>query len=112
MVVIVKHSNVKDNYKRGKELGKLVLNHTPKTVAVLQLGGSLHDVLVDAYRYTNSIDEAWYKNPDISVDEEAQKGCRSTSIGDVIEVCGVAYMVDSFDFLCLDDLAEKEAQGV
>ena len=106
MEVRVKHSDIQreDSCKRGEELAKIILKQTPKTVAILELGGKLNDVLNEAYRLTNSIGSAWYKNKEISVSEEAINGCRSTSIGDIVEVCGVSYMVDSVGYICLDDI--------
>ena len=72
------------------------------TVADLELGGSLTSILDEAWRLTNSVDEAWYENTDILMDEATRKGCRSSSVGDVIEVAGESYMVAGFGFKHID----------
>ena len=62
------------------------------------MGGTLNKVLNQAYELTNSIDTSWFKNVDIWVSEKAQKGCRSTSVGDVIVVNDAPYMVAGCGF--------------
>jgi len=91
---------------RGEKLAKIVLKNKDKlkTVASYQAGGRLSECLEEAFRLTNSVDRAWYENPEISVSEYAKGGCRSTSVGDVIEIAGVQYMVDGYGFICLDDV--------
>ncbi len=73
-----------------------------KTVCNLELGGTLSSVLDQAYMLTNSIDSAWYENSDILVEENASKGCRSTSIGDIIIVAHEVYVVVGAGFKHLD----------
>jgi len=62
------------------------------------LGGSISSICEDAYKLTNSIQHPWYKNTDIQVNENVQNGCRSTSIGDVIQIAGESYVVMSIGF--------------
>ena len=44
----------------------------------------------DAYRLTNNIETAWNYNPEVTYLAEP-KGCRSTSMGDVIVASGHAF---------------------
>ena len=82
-------------------LGALA-QHKYKTVASPMLGGSTTDILNDAYRITNSVDYAWYDNPESSPMFEGE-GCRSTNIGDVIIVHGERHYVHNYGFICLED---------
>lgn len=61
----------------------------------------LEKVLNEAYGLTNSIDEAWYENKNISIPDITRDSCRSTSIGDVIQIFGDSYMVDRVGFKIL-----------
>ena len=56
------------------------------------------DVLNIAYEITNSITEPWYLSRVINVSEHAKNGCRSTSMGDIIQVNGTSYIVESIGF--------------
>lgn len=60
----------------------------------------IDDILEHAYYLTNTIEEPWYNNPGslINVSEDKVKGCRSTSVGDVIKYNGNKYLVDKFGF--------------
>ena len=49
--------------------------------------------LEKAFEVTNSIDEPWYFNDGIDVAEIAENGCRSTSVGDIIQCKGISYLV-------------------
>ena len=51
-----------------------------------------------AFEMTNSCETPWYKAEDLDITEEAQKGCRSTSVGDLIQVDGRKFVVSSFGF--------------
>jgi len=73
-------------------------------VADMVLGGSLDKLLEEAYALTNSVQTPWYKNDEIRVSEAAQNGCRSTSIGDVVQVAGETYFVASCGFVHIDDI--------
>jgi hypothetical protein len=46
------------------------------------------DALDQAYRSTNTIDDAWWKNDDVSPSDavKARGGARSTSVGDVVRL--------------------------
>ncbi len=86
------------------ELAKEVLKRNDYIrVADMVLGGSLQDIRNEAYELTNSIYDVWYSNKDIQVAEQASKGCRSTSTGDIIQVAGESYMVASIGFVYLGD---------
>lgn len=92
---------------RGEDLAKLVLANLDKYKVVADVpmvSGGIDANLDEAYRLTNYGGQDWFRNPNIYVAELAQKGCRSTSIGDIIEFAGVTYMVDGYGFLCLDDI--------
>ena len=53
--------------------------------------------LLVAFEATNSIDSPWYFQ-DIAT-EQASKGCRSTSVGDIVQLQGKSYMVANCGFL-------------
>ena len=96
---------------RGEKLARLVLANLDKykTVAdVPQVSAIAMKNLENAYRLTNTVEQAWFENPEIYVAEIAQNGCRSTSVGDIIEFAGVTYMVDGYGMLCLDDVESIE----
>lgn len=50
-----------------------------------------------AYERTNSIQGPWWDNEDVVAKFDGE-GCRSTSVGDVVEVNGKFFIVDSFGF--------------
>jgi hypothetical protein len=52
-----------------------------------------------AYELTNSIDFPWYERTNINVSLHAREGCRSTSVGDIIQVQGRSYMVAGIGFI-------------
>jgi hypothetical protein len=84
-----------------KELFEFVSNNFDDNynrVASLVLGGSINTILSDAYKFTNSIDEAWYENKMILTPSEIKEGCRSTSVGDVIQIENDLYIVMSLGF--------------
>jgi hypothetical protein len=59
------------------------------------------DNLNEAYQLTNTIDNSWWKNYGVKFlgsPEYGMKGCRSTSVGDVMELDGKFYQVDSVGF--------------
>ena len=58
----------------------------------------INDILNDAYRMTNSIEDNWFENSSINVSKEARKGCRSTSKGDIIEIENRRWIVCSIGF--------------
>lgn len=91
--------------RRGTELAVYVNDnlHKYKTVVALEMGGTPTSILNETYALTNTSDVAWYQNPDILVDEEVAQGCRSTSIGDIIEIEGTVYVADGCGFMCLED---------
>lgn len=60
--------------------------------------GDFKEVLNIAYEVTNSITCAWYENPNMNVSDYAKDGCRSTSVGDLIQVNGKSYMVAGMGF--------------
>ena len=44
------------------------------------------DLLNHTFYMTNSVESAWFENKELNVAENAICGCRSTSVGDIIEV--------------------------
>ncbi|MCK5535400.1 MAG: hypothetical protein KAI79_01160 [Bacteroidales bacterium] len=87
--------NDEDRYNFAQEC---LNNNNYIRVADLVLSGYPDDICNEAYHLTNSIDNAWYENPDIQISESASKGCRSTSIGDIIQIAGITYLVQSVGF--------------
>lgn len=89
-----------DDDKRLAYATEVFFNNDYRRVADLQLGGPLGGVLNEAYYLTNSVDTAWYETTreDIQVEEIVKKGCRSTSVGDIIQVAGETYMVAGSGF--------------
>lgn len=83
----------------------------PKPEALLKVA-EIDGDLNDAYRLTQNIDDAWAhsKNPKIRFNAPAgftpeDCGARSTSVGDVMEMDGVFYVVASIGFKVLEDYA-------
>lgn len=110
--VTVKHARTRDDrefrldldFNRGSELVDIVNNNLDKydTVARIVLGGNEYDILSDAWELTNTVDEPWYINTDITKCFEGD-GCRSTSIGDIITIEGYgSYVVNGCGFKPLD----------
>ena len=79
-------------------------------VADTVLGGSLTNVLNEAYYLTNSVDYAWYENEELLVSDEVRNVCRSTSVGDIIEINGDNYMVAGVGFSYVE--LEEEELGI
>jgi len=93
-------------HERGDELLAFVNEnkHDFTVVAnpVMEFHEDAVDVLNEIYRLTNSVDYAWYDcEKSKPTKKTKQNGCRSTSIGDVIEIDNQQYLVDSFGFTCL-----------
>jgi hypothetical protein len=93
-----------DEDKRVAFAKEVIKNNNYIRVADLELGGPLGGILNEAYFLTNSVDTSWYKTDreDIIVAEGFEGGCRSTSIGDIIQVAGETYMVASVGFKHID----------
>jgi hypothetical protein len=56
------------------------------------------DSLDKAYERTNNIDQSWVKNNGVTVDQVYDNGCRSTSMGDILEYKNKFYLVSSIGF--------------
>jgi len=87
---------------RDEKLAEIVKANLDKLVVVAEIGRRLVEngkELESAYRLTNTVEFSWYENLNIGVTEFAVKGCRSTSIGDVVEMDGINYMVNGCGFL-------------
>lgn len=94
------------DFARGDKLVELVksnLNKYKMVASPYRTEVKLGQILNDAYHTTNSIDSAWYEDTYANPTYEAAQGCRSTSIGDIIEFAGVKYVVDSYGFTALED---------
>jgi hypothetical protein len=56
------------------------------------------DDLEDAFRMTNSIDRPWWQVADVALMTGGRVGARSSSVGDVFEIEGVANRIASDGF--------------
>lgn len=95
------------DFKRGDDLVEFVKDNLDRYTLVAQpmrTETQLGAILEEAFRLTNSIDYSWYEDENtMPMFPEAWGGCRSTSVGDVIEFAGVKYVVDGYGFKCLED---------
>jgi hypothetical protein len=94
------------DFKRGADLVKVVEENMDRytLVATIHTGAvKLSDILERGYSRTNSYELPWYKDTRNCPTEQAAKGCRSTSVGDILEYSGVKYVVDGYGFKCLED---------
>ena len=57
--------------------------------------------LEDSFMLTNSINSPWYENEGVTKLFKGD-GCRSTSVGDVVEEGGVYFVVTNVGFDCID----------
>jgi hypothetical protein len=53
--------------------------------------------LDQAYQHTNSIHDYWWRNPSVTM-KFSGAGCRSTSVGDILETGGQHYVVAPIGF--------------
>jgi hypothetical protein len=69
----------------------------PHTVAFVEVDKSLSDneKLEIAFSNTNTINDAWWKNEDVTK-MFPDKTCRSTSVGDMVLVGTTKYVCESF----------------
>jgi len=51
-----------------------------------------------AFAYTNSVETPWYESKNIDVTQESKNGCRSTSVGDIVQVNNRTFVVSSYGF--------------
>ena len=68
----------------------------PTTVALVEVDASLSDIdkCEKAFMLTNSINDAWWNNEGVTP-MFPEKGCRSTSVGDMVLVGKEKYVCDS-----------------
>ena len=68
----------------------------PKTVAMVEVDKTLSDrmKMEEAFKLTNSINDAWWNNEGVTP-MFPDKGCRSTSVGDMVLVGKEKYLCDS-----------------
>ena len=93
-------------FKRGEDLVEVVKANLDKYTKVADVDTTavkLGDILERAYSRTNSYELPWYKDYRNGATAQATKGCRSTSIGDVLEFAGTRYVVDGVGFAVLED---------
>lgn len=83
-------------------------NH--ELVAVVSVASAGMEAVDDAYRLTNNIDESWLKNVEVEFKGTAS-GCRSTHIGDVLVLDGVAYVCAPFGWQEVVSLDQKVVRG-
>lgn len=94
------------DFKRGEDLVEFVKSNLNKYTLVAYVDTTavkLGEILERAFSRTNSYELPWYQDSRNGATETAAQGCRSTSVGDVLEFAGVKYVVDSFGFKCLED---------
>ena len=89
-----------DDIKNPKETVSVVhaaFDEKPHLVAFVEVDKSWTDTakLEHAFMKTNSIDDAWWNNEGVTA-MFPEKGCRSTSVGDMILVGKEKYLCDSF----------------
>ena len=95
-------SNIFDEEKRLAYATKCLENNLYERVADAVLGGSLTEILNEAFEITNSVVGPWYENTDLMVPSELREGCRSTSVGDIIQIAGESYMVAGCGFTYIE----------
>jgi len=90
---------------RGKELVHAIKSEKVPYIVVATYDTreqTLERILSEAWKLTNTVEEPWYLNSKIDVKEVAKTGIRSSMIGDIVEVEGITYMVDSFGWADID----------
>jgi hypothetical protein len=93
-------SCIYDDEQRARFAKEELKNNNYIRVADIELiDENIDKSLSLAYELTNSIDSAWYDNADIDVANNAKEGCRSTSVGDIIQIQGKSYMVAGCGFI-------------
>ena len=73
-----------------------VFEDSPRTVAFVEVDKSLstEEKLEEAFMLTNSIDNAWWDNKEVTA-MFPDKTCRSTSVGDMVLVGNMKYKYES-----------------
>ena len=71
-------------------------DETPHVVAMVEVSAKLSTSakLEKAFMLTNSVNDAWWKNEGVTP-MFPEKGCRSTSVGDMVLVGKEKYLCDS-----------------
>jgi len=59
---------------------------------------NLNKALESAFVYTNSGETPWYEDKNINVAQDAKNGCRSTSVGDIVQVNNKTFVISSYGF--------------
>ena len=92
-----------DNYDKMVVKDQVAVIHSdyrdgvaPTTVAFVHVDKGLSDIdkCEKAFMLTNSIDNAWWKNDDVTPMFDGD-GCRSTSAGDFVLVGNTKYLCDA-----------------
>ena len=86
-----------DDIKNPKETDSVVhaaFDEKPHLVAFVEVDKSwtVYEKLEYAFKMTNSIEAAWWNNDGVTSMFSADKGCRSTSVGDHVLVGGSKYL--------------------
>ena len=70
-------------------------DETPHTVALVEVSKalSIDEKLEKAFMLTNSINDAWYNNMEVSMMFDG-RSCRSTSVGDMVLVGTEKYLCE------------------
>ena len=107
MLVTVRHipQNLKRYYdehgtdeEQLAQAQEMLANNEYVRVADIPMSDDLINPLDVAYKVTNSVEYPWYTDEDLDVTEEAKKGCRSTSVGDLIQINGRSFLVKTFGY--------------
>ena len=71
-------------------------DETPRTVAMVEVSSKLstESKLERAFMLTNSVNDAWWNNEGVTP-MFPEKGCRSTSVGDMVLIGTEKYKCDS-----------------
>jgi len=96
-----------DDVKNPKETVSVVhaaFDEKPHLVAFVEVEKSwtVNEKLEYAFKMTNSIDDAWWNNKGVTA-MFPEKGCRSTSVGDMILVGGSKFKCDDTGWSRVDD---------
>jgi hypothetical protein len=85
-----------ENPKETVAVIHAAFDETPHTVAIVEVKSDMTttEKLEFAFMKTNSIEDAWYNNPEVTKMFDG-KGCRSTSVGDMILVGKDKYKCES-----------------
>lgn len=68
-------------------------------------------ILEEAFRLTNNIDSSWVENEGVTLVSDMRGGRRSTSMGDVVSVAGIAYVCAPMGWQQIVSAGQKIVRG-